>query len=166
MTAAALMIGLGLVSLRLDPRGRNQGLDQQAIDASFAGNLIIENTSSRATPAFPTGIPAALAGVPGVGQVTPIAFTEGRVKGLGGTQSITAVDPAEFARVYRIDWDRGSNATLASLGTTGTVLTKTFANAHHLPRRRPPVGADPVRAHDRAGRARASRPTTPGCSPT
>jgi putative ABC transport system permease protein len=75
--------------------------------------------------------PAALRGIPAVKQVTAIAFTEGRVNHLGGTQTITAVDPASFARVYRIDWAQGSDAVLARLGTGGTVLTKTFATLHH-----------------------------------
>jgi len=132
VTAAALMIGLGLVSFVSILAAGTKASINTAIDRSFAGNLIIENSSQAGNVGIPAGIPAALAGIPGIRQVTPIAFTEGRVKGLGGTQTVTAVEPAGFARVYRIDWDSGSDVTLASLGTTGTVLTKSFATAHHL----------------------------------
>ena len=132
VTAAALMIGLGLVSFVSILAAGTKASINTAIDASFAGNLIIENTSQAGNVGIPAGIPAALARVPGIGQVTPIAFTEGRVKGLSGTQSVTAVDPAGFARAYRIDWDSGSSSALTGLGSTGTILTKTFANAHHL----------------------------------
>jgi putative ABC transport system permease protein len=133
VTAAALMIGLALVSLISILAAGTKASINNAIDASFAGNLIIQNSANANSSAgIPTGIPAALRSVPGVAQVTAIAFTEGRVNHLKGNQTITALDPASFARVYRIDWDAGSDATLASLGTTGTVLTKSFASAHHL----------------------------------
>ena len=132
VTAASLMIGLALVSLISILAAGTKASINQAIDASFAGNLIIENSATAGNAGIPTGIPAALRTLPGVAQVTPIAFTQGRVNHLKGNQSITALDPASFSRVYRIDWDVGSDATLASLGTTGTVLTKAFATANHL----------------------------------
>jgi putative ABC transport system permease protein len=132
VTAASLMIGLLLVSFVSILAAGLKASINQAIDASFAGNLIIENaTNAQSTAGIPAEIPTALRAVRGVRQVTDIAFTEGRVKGLGGTQSITAVDPTNFAHVYRIDWDTGNDATITSLGTTGAVLTKTFASAHH-----------------------------------
>jgi putative ABC transport system permease protein len=132
VTAASLMVGLALVSLISILAAGTKASINQAIDASFAGNLIIQNSSTAGNAGIPTEIPAALRAIPGVAQVTPVAFTEGRVNHLKGNQTITALDPASFARVYRIDWDRGSDATLAALGTTGTVLNRSFASAHHL----------------------------------
>jgi putative ABC transport system permease protein len=132
VTAAALMIGLALVSLISILAAGTKASINQAIDASFAGNLIVQNSSTSGNAGIPTEIPAALRAIPGIAQVTPIAFTEGKVNHLKGTQTITALEPASFSRVYRIDWDRGNDATLAQLGTTGTVLTKTFASANHL----------------------------------
>jgi len=132
VTAASLMIGLALVSLISILAAGTKASINQAIDASFAGNLIIQNSSTAGNVGIPTEIPAALRKVPGVAQVTAIAFTQGRVNRLKGNQSITALDPAGFSKVYRIDWDRGSDATLAGLGETGTVLTKSFATANHF----------------------------------
>ncbi|MGA2758283.1 MAG: FtsX-like permease family protein, partial [Solirubrobacteraceae bacterium] len=132
VTAAALMIGLALVSLISILAAGTKASINQAIDASFAGNLIVQNSATAGNTGIPTGIPAALRAVAGVAQVTPIAFTQGRVNHLKGNQTITALDPASFSAVYRIDWDRGSDATLDGLGTTGTVLTKSFATANHL----------------------------------
>jgi putative ABC transport system permease protein len=128
-TAAALMIGLGLVSFAsILAAGFKASIDQ-AIDSSFAGNLIVENSNSTSNEGIPAAIPAALRSIPGIRGVTAIAFSEAKLH--GSTQSVTAVEPADFARVYRIDWDHGSNATLLSLGTTGTVLTKSFADSNH-----------------------------------
>ena len=132
VTALALTIGLALVTLISILAAGTKASINNAIDSSFAGNLILTNTSAAGDEGIPTEIPAALRSIPGVAQVTAVAFTEGRIKGVKGTQSVTALDPASFASMYRIDWDSGSTAVLRSLGTTGTVLNKSFASAHHL----------------------------------
>jgi putative ABC transport system permease protein len=132
VTATSLMIGLALVSLISVLAAGTKASINQAIDASFAGNLIITNSATAGNAGIPTEIPTAIRRIPGVASVTAIAFTQGRVNRLGGTQTITALDPVSFSKVYRIDWDKGSNAVLDSLGTSGTVLTKTFATGHHF----------------------------------
>ena len=134
VTAAALMIGLGLVALVSILAASFKASINQAVDRSFAGNLIIENSQANGAgdTGIPAAIPAALRGVPGVANVTPIAFTEGKVNRISGNASITALDPATFTRAYRIDWKQGSNAVLAGLGTTGAVATRNYADSHHL----------------------------------
>ena len=132
VTAMALMIGLALVSLISVLAAGTKASINQAIDASFAGQLILSNSATAGNTGIPTEIPAAVRAIPGVASVTAIAFTEGRIKGIKGTETITALEPSSFSRVYRIDWDKGSNSSLLGLGTTGTVLTKDFATAHHL----------------------------------
>jgi putative ABC transport system permease protein len=128
----ALMIGLALVSLISVLAAGTKASINQAIDASFAGQLILSNSSTAGNQGIPTEIPAAVRAIPGVSSVTAIAFTEGRIKGIKGTESISAIEPSSFTRVYKIDWDKGSNTSLLGLGTTGTVLTKDFATANHL----------------------------------
>ena len=54
------------------------------------------------------------------------------MRGIKSNAKITAIDPATFERVYRVEWDKGSKGTLLGLGTTGTVVTKEYAKAHHL----------------------------------
>jgi putative ABC transport system permease protein len=70
--------------------------------------------------------------VPGVAGVTPIAFTEGRRVSGKDNSPITAIDPATFARAYRIDWKRGSNTTLQQLDDTGTILSEEYAKSKHF----------------------------------
>ena len=131
-TAAALMIGLALVSFAAILAAGLKATINQAIDRSFAGNLIVQSANQSSSSAgIPAGIPAALRTLPGVRDVTAIAFTEAEVRGVGGKQSVTAINPGDFASVYRLDWDSGSDAALASLGSTGTVLAKNFASSHH-----------------------------------
>jgi putative ABC transport system permease protein len=111
----------------------------QTVSRSFAGNLIVQNTR-----AGEAGIPGAIApdlrSIHGVGAVTAISFTKGRVRALDqrGTPVIdensplTAIEPQSFTKMYKVEWEHGSAATLTSLGREGTVISKKFAGAHHL----------------------------------
>ena len=84
VTAAALMIGLALVSFVSILAAGTKASINKAIDASFAGNLIVENSSAAGNQGIPADIPAALHTIPGVRQVTAMAFTEGRVREVEG----------------------------------------------------------------------------------
>jgi putative ABC transport system permease protein len=132
-TAASLTVGLALVALVAILAAGFKATIDQAVDRSFAGNLIVENSQANGRE---QGIPALVAPavrrVPGVASVTPIAFTVGRPRGSSDNATITAIEPSTFVRAYRVEWTHGSNATLLALGDTGAILTKGYASAHHL----------------------------------
>jgi putative ABC transport system permease protein len=131
-TAGALMIGLALVTfVSIVAAGTKASIDR-AVDASFAGNLIVQSSSTASQEGIPEAVAPALRTVPGVGVVTPVSFSEARVTGISGTQSVTGIDPDTFPSLYRIDWHQGSNEVIRALGSTGAVLTTSFADAHHL----------------------------------
>ena len=132
VTATSLMIGLALVTLIAVLAAGTKASINNAIDASFAGNLIVTNSSTTGNEGIPSEIPAAVRRIPGVANVAAVAFTEARIRGISGTQSVTAVEPASFAKMYRIDWDSGSTATLLGLGMTGTVVNKNTSDAYNL----------------------------------
>jgi putative ABC transport system permease protein len=133
ITAAALTVGIALVAFVAVLADGTKATIDQAVSRSFAGDLILENSQSGNRE---QGIPALLAPsvrrVPGVASVTPIAFTVGRLRGSSSNSTITAIDPATFERVYRVEWKHGSNATLLALGNEGVVLTKGYAESKHL----------------------------------
>jgi putative ABC transport system permease protein len=133
VTAAALTVGLALVTFVAVLADGTKATINQAVSRSFAGDLIIENSQSGNRE---QGIPAAVAPtvrrVPGVAQVTAIAFTVGRPLGSKENATVTAVEPASFARVYRVEWQHGSTATLLGLGSTGALAAEGYAKAHHL----------------------------------
>ncbi|HWW89322.1 MAG TPA: ABC transporter permease, partial [Solirubrobacteraceae bacterium] len=133
ITAAALTVGIALVAFVAVLADGTKATINQAVSRSFAGNLIIENSQAGNRE---QGIPALLAPsvrrVPGVASVTPVAFTVGRLLGSSSNATITAIEPATFERVYRVEWAHGSNATLLALGTDGVVLTKGYAESKHL----------------------------------
>jgi putative ABC transport system permease protein len=140
VTALALTVGLALVAFISVLAAGTKATINEAVTRSFAGDLIVESSASGSQQGIPPGVASGVARVPGVASVTPISFTIGRVRDLSKPSaapiaeksSITAIEPASFARVYRVEWEKGSNATLLALGSTGTVLTNSFASANHL----------------------------------
>ncbi len=138
VTALALTVGLGLVAfISVLAAGTNATIDR-AVNRSFAGNLIVQNTQGQG--GVPATVAPALRTLHGVGAVTAIAFTKGRVRDLAQPGApvideesrITAIEPESFGRMYKIEWEHGSSATLAALGQSGTIVSKKFASAHRL----------------------------------
>jgi putative ABC transport system permease protein len=132
VTAAALTVGLALVTfVAVLAAGTKASIDK-AVSRSFAGDLIVENSQAGNQQGIPALVAPALRRVPGVASATPIAFTVARLRGASSNSSVTAVDPSTFGSVYRIEWKQGSPATLLSLGNMGTIVTKAYASSQHL----------------------------------
>jgi putative ABC transport system permease protein len=138
VTALALTVGLGLVAfISVLAAGTNATIDR-AVNRSFAGNLIVQNTQGQG--GVPATVAPALRTIHGVGAVTAIAFTKARVRDLAQPGApvideesrVTAIEPESFGRMYKVEWEHGSAATLAALGQSGTIVTEKFASAHHL----------------------------------
>jgi putative ABC transport system permease protein len=132
ITAAALTVGLALVTFVAVLAAGTKATIDQSVSRSFAGNLILENSQPGGEQGIPALVAVVLRHIPGVASVTPIDFTVGRLHGSSSNASITAIEPSTFERAYRVEWKQGSNATLLALGSTGTVLTKGYASSHHL----------------------------------
>jgi putative ABC transport system permease protein len=133
ITAAALTVGLALVAFVAVLADGTKATIDQAVSRSFAGNLIIENSQAgNNEQGIPALVAPAVRRVPGVASVTPIAFTVGRLRGSSSNATITAIDPATFEKVYRVEWKHGSNGTLLGLGADGVVVTKGYAESKHL----------------------------------
>ncbi len=131
-TAAALTVGLALVTLVAVLADGTKATIDRAVSRSFAGDLIVENSQSGTEQGIPALIAPALRRVPGVASVTPIAFTLAQLRGSSSNTSVTAVEPSTFVSAYRVEWQQGSNATLLGLAGTGAIATKGYASAHHL----------------------------------
>jgi putative ABC transport system permease protein len=130
VTAAALMIGIGLVvffSVLIN------GFKQSflgSIDKSVTSALIIQNHSQGA--AVPTEAVTTAAHVPGVASATGIAFTNVRINH-GGTDVANGVDPQQLPELYRFQWQKGgSDALLGRLTGTNVLVEEQFAKSHHL----------------------------------
>ena len=127
-TAAALMIGLALVSfVAVLGKGVHGSVDR-AINKQVTSDWVV--TSQNGWSAFTADAGRAAAKAPGVTLASDIRSDRGRI----GTANVTVngVDPATIARVYRFDWKRGSDATLAKLDGHGAVVKQAFAKKHGL----------------------------------
>jgi len=132
VTAAALTVGLALVTFVAVLAAGTKATINQTETRSFAGNLIIESSQRGSEVGIPPAVAPALRRVSRVASVTAIAFTVGRRRGSSSNISITAVEPSSFERAYRVEWKQGSPSTLLDLGETGTILTKSYADSQHL----------------------------------
>jgi putative ABC transport system permease protein len=138
VTALALTVGLGLVAFIAVFAAGTKATVDQAVGRSFAGSLIVQNTQSEGS--IPAAVAPAIRTIHGVGAVTAIAFTKGRVRDLSQRgapvideqSTVTAIEPESFGQMYKIHWEQGSAATLASLERGGVIIKKKFASAHHL----------------------------------
>jgi putative ABC transport system permease protein len=126
-TAAALMIGLALVTAVGVLASGLKSTFEHAVDTQFKGNYALTSENGFT----PTGIASenALKTVPGVEVVSGVRAGEGRM--LGHRVSVTAVAP-NVGRVINIDWRQGGPAVPAQLGRAGAFVDHKYAKKHHL----------------------------------
>ena len=124
-TAAALMIGLALVTFVTVFAAGLKGSIDDAIDKSFTSDLTLQHQDGFSP--IPAAAGRGAAGVEGVGAVSSIRFGEGDVRETGDTSFITAVDPAEAASVLEFEWKDGSDATLDRMGRNDAVVDDAWA---------------------------------------
>jgi putative ABC transport system permease protein len=127
-TAAALMIGLALVTFVAIFAAGIKGSVGDAIDEEIDAQLIVQNTDGFS--GVPLSTETALVKVPGVALATPLSFSESKITGVSGNSSATGVDPHNGPRAFRVEWKHGSPTTLASLGPRDTVVDDKWAKDH------------------------------------
>jgi putative ABC transport system permease protein len=126
-TAAALMIGLTLVTVvAVLGSGMNAGTKKAITDQLHAGYVVDGEDSLP----FRADEGDKLAATPGVKGASQVRADEAIVQGKEIT--ITGVDPATIAHFYTFKWTTGSERTLGQLGTDGALVTKGYAEDHHL----------------------------------
>jgi putative ABC transport system permease protein len=130
VTAAALMIGIGLVVFFTVIINGFKESFLGAIDDSVTSDLIIQS-HSQGLP-VPTSAASTIAGVPGIEAALPLTFTQVKI-GNGGTDVVNGVDPAKLPELYKIQWQKGgSDALLSKLRGNNTVVEEQFAKSHNL----------------------------------
>ncbi|MFI7063204.1 ABC transporter permease [Kribbella sp. NPDC050124] len=126
-TAAALMIGLALVTLVATLGAGIIKPFEQAVDGIFSADYAI--TAQNNFSPLPPTVAAAVAEVPAVEEVTSVRG--GQAQAFGKTITITAVD-AEAPQLLTFDWRDGSQAALGELGTDGAIVDAEYADDHGL----------------------------------
>ena len=127
-TAAALMIGLALVTLVATLAGSIIGTFNSAVDDLARGEFYAITAQNNFSP-IPVSAAAAAAKTPGLESIASVRAGDARI--FGKTRNLTAVDPT-IGTVINLDWKSGSQAVLARLGANGAFVDDGFAKSHHL----------------------------------
>jgi putative ABC transport system permease protein len=126
-TAAALMIGLALVTLVATLGAGIIKPFEDAVDKIFSGDYAIA-AQNNFSPLPPT-IAAAVAAVPGVEAASSVRGGQGQA--FDETIQVSAVD-TQAPQVLTFDWLGGSQATLGELGADGAIVDDSYATKHNL----------------------------------
>jgi len=126
-TAAALMIGLTLVTFVSIFAAGFRGSIDRVVDRQFAGDLTVRHDNGWSP--LPTGVRRAVGELDEVGAVSGVRFAVSRVAGAGETATV-GVDPATLTSGYRPKWRRGDDALLRSLGPEEVIVDHNWAEDH------------------------------------
>jgi putative ABC transport system permease protein len=119
------MIGLALVVFVTVFANGLRASVEDLIDRTLAGNIAVLHDDGFSP--IPAAIGPAVAKVPGVAAVSSFRDTQAKIKGVGGTILTHAIEPSTVGAVYNFDWQKGSDATLGTLGDDGVLLEKDTA---------------------------------------
>jgi putative ABC transport system permease protein len=124
-TAAALMIGVTLVTFASIFAAGARETISAAVDRGFRGDAVAQNTDGFSP--FSHEATLAISKLSGVDRVAALRFAQSRVDGVGGNKSVTGVDPATFASLYHAEWKDGDDGVLRALDDRSVVISKGFA---------------------------------------
>ena len=126
-TAAALMIGLALVTLVATLAAGITSTFRGAVDDIFTSDYAI--TAQNNFSPIPTDAAEAVTNVAGVEAVASTRTGEARI--FGKVEFVTAVDD-DADQVLTLKWTEGSQRTLATLGADGAFVDDDYAKDHNL----------------------------------
>ena len=129
-TAAALMIGLALVTFVAVFAAGLKGSIDDAIDKSFTSDLTLQHEDGFSP--IPNAAETAVTAVEGVDAVSSIRFGDAKVEETGDNSFITAVDPKGAGGVLAFDWEEGSDDTLAQMGRTDALLDQAWGTDNDI----------------------------------
>jgi putative ABC transport system permease protein len=127
-TAAALMIGIALVSFIATLTTGMKASNREAIEEQVVADYVV--TASDGYTPFVVAAGDALAESPVPEVVTSVRSEAGQVD--GDTAEIGGFEPDTIAEAYVFDWQEGDDGVLASLGTKNAVLSSNFAEDHGI----------------------------------
>jgi putative ABC transport system permease protein len=127
-TAAALMIGIALVSFIATLTNGMKASNREAIEEQIAADYVV--TSLDGYTPFVAAAGTALAESPVPEIVTSVRSDAGLVDDV--TTEVGGIEPETIADAYVFDWREGDESVLAQLGTTGAVVSSNYADDHDI----------------------------------
>jgi putative ABC transport system permease protein len=127
-TAAALMIGLALVSgVTIFAAGLRHSIDD-AIDKGVKAQVILENKDGFSS--IPRAAGESVGRLDGAETVSPLRQSAAKVRGVKSTATVSGVDPRTLPLVYRLQWKKGSDSTLAALGPNDVLVSDSWSKSN------------------------------------
>jgi putative ABC transport system permease protein len=129
-TASALMIGVALiVFVAIFAAGIRATIDE-GIDGQVRADGIV--THDDGFSPLPQGVVEELESADGVATVSPVRYETGVLLSDDNNETVTGIDPATATEALSLDWDEGSDATLAGLADSDVIVPEDFATSHDL----------------------------------
>ena len=127
-TAAALMIGIALVTFVAVLANGMKASNREAIEDQIAADYVV--TAQDGFSPFVAEAGEAVESAPDAEQVTSVRSELGEVD--GASNYITGIDPDSITEAYTFDWKEGSDAVLQDLGSNGAIVSSDFADDEDL----------------------------------
>jgi putative ABC transport system permease protein len=129
VTAAALMIGLALVTFVTVFSAGLKSSVAQVVDENFAGGLVIQNSDGFSPIPNPTATAARR--VPGVELVSTIRSVQAKLVDGGSSAQVSAPTP-DIEESVQVEWKKGGPAALRNLSAGQAIVADSFASEHGL----------------------------------
>jgi putative ABC transport system permease protein len=127
-TAAALMVGVALVSLTAVLASSMKASANSAIGSALRADFVVSSgAQAGGTSGFSPSLERSMAALPQVSDVAGVRSCV--VKVFGGVTPMVAVDPAKAAPLFDVGVTQGS---LAAMTATGIAVSTQAASDHHL----------------------------------
>ena len=130
VTAAALMIGVALVTFVTVFAAGINGSTSDAIDRNLQGDVIVQNTNGFAP--IPASVAEDVRKVAGVEEVSTVRFGTAKLDGRRGTSRVAGVTPGDVTDVLRLEWKDGSDETISALGDDEAVIDDAYGKSNGI----------------------------------
>jgi putative ABC transport system permease protein len=127
-TAAALMIGIALVSFVATLTNGMKASNREAIEEQVVADYVM--TASDGYTPFPAAVGDALSDSSTPEVVTHVRSGLAEVN--GRDSEISGVESEKILEAYVFDWTEGGDAALDDLGRKGAIVTSNYAEDHDL----------------------------------
>ena len=127
-TAAALMIGIALVSFIATLTNGMKASNREAIEEQIAADYVVTSLDGYTPFVAAAGVALAASPVPEV--VTSVRSDAGLVNDV--TTEVGGIEPETIADAYVFDWREGDDSVLATMGKTNAVVSSNYAEDHDI----------------------------------
>jgi putative ABC transport system permease protein len=128
VTAAALMIGVALVSFAsIFAAGAKATIDK-AVDQNLKSAFVVQNADGF-SPFSPQVLPS-VDRIDGVSTVSGVRFSQAKVRGVKGNQAVSSIDPRTFLGLYDLQMQKGGKAAARGLSDDEVLVAKNYADQH------------------------------------